>query len=54
MELTLARLQELADKELDGQVMDALDGARNKQAILWGALFVGGVALPPLVLLLLR
>lgn len=54
VELTLARLQELAEKELDGQVMDALDGARNKQALLWGALFVGGVALPPLVLMLLR
>ncbi|WNG45913.1 hypothetical protein F0U60_18695 [Archangium minus] len=53
-ELTLARLQELAEKELDGHVMDALDGARNQQAILWGALFVGGVTLPPLVLRLLQ
>ncbi|PTL77478.1 hypothetical protein [Vitiosangium sp. GDMCC 1.1324] len=54
VELTLSRLRELAEKELDSRVMDALEGARNQQALLWGALFAGAVALPPLVLILLR
>ncbi|WP_157774883.1 hypothetical protein [Melittangium boletus] len=54
VELTLGRLRELAGEQLDERVMDALDGARNKQALLWAALFVGTVALPPLVLTLLR
>jgi hypothetical protein len=54
VELTLSRLRELADAELEGRVMDALEGARNKQVILWGALFAAGLALPPVVLTLLR
>jgi len=54
VELTLERLRELAGEQLDERVMDALDGARNKQALLWTALFVGTVGLPPLVLTLLR
>ncbi|HYO57707.1 hypothetical protein [Archangium sp.] len=54
MELTLGRLRELAEKELDGRVMDALDGARNQQALLWGGLTVGVLVLPPIVLALLR
>jgi hypothetical protein len=54
VELTLGRLRELAEKELDGRVMDALEGARNQQALLWGGLFAGVLALAPLVLALLR
>jgi hypothetical protein len=54
VELTLSRLKELAEKELDARVMDALDGARTRQTLVWGAVLAGGVALPPLVLMLLR
>lgn len=54
VELTLSRLRELADAELEGRVMDALEGARNKQVILWSVLFAAGVALPPVVLRLLH
>lgn len=54
VELTLGRLHELAEEQLDSRVMDALDGARNQQAILWGGLFVAVVALPPIVLALMR
>jgi hypothetical protein len=54
MELTLDRLRERAEQELDGRVMDALDGARNRQAFLWVGLFAGVLALPPVVLALLR
>ncbi|MCY1076516.1 hypothetical protein [Archangium lansingense] len=54
VELTLDRLHALAEEELDGRVMDALDGARNQQALLWGGLFVAVLALPPIVLALLR
>lgn len=54
VELTLGRLHELAEEELDGRVMDALDGARNQQALVWGGLFAAVLALPPIVLALLR
>lgn len=54
VELTLERLQELAEEKLDERVMDALDGARNQQAFLWGGLFIAVVALPPIALALLR
>lgn len=54
VELTIDRLRELAASQLDGRVVAALDGARNKQALLFGALFVGTVTLPPLVLTFLR
>ncbi len=53
-ELTLERLHELAEDELEGRVMDALDGARNQQAFLWGGLFAAVVVLPPVVLMLMR
>lgn len=45
VELTLDRLQELAEEELDGRVMDALDGACNQQALMWGGLFAAVLAL---------
>jgi hypothetical protein len=54
VELTLERLQELAEEKLDERVMDALDGARNQQALVWGGLFVAVLALPPIALALLR
>ena len=54
MELTLERLQDLAEEQLDERVMDALDGARNQQALVWGGLFVAVLALPPIALALLR
>ncbi|WP_375766403.1 hypothetical protein NR798_32570 [Archangium gephyra] len=54
VELTLERLQELAEEKLDERVMDALDGARNQQAMVWGGLFAAVVVLPPIALALLR
>jgi uncharacterized protein YfaA (DUF2138 family) len=54
VELTLGRLHELAEEQLDSRVMDALDGARNQQALVWGGLFAAVLALPPIVLALLR
>ncbi|MFY0530202.1 hypothetical protein ACN28I_45895 [Archangium gephyra] len=54
VELTLDRLQELAEEKLDERVMDALDGARNQQAFVWGGLFAAVLALPPIALALLR
>jgi hypothetical protein len=54
VELTLERLEELAEEKLDERVMDALDGARNQQALVWGGLFVAVLALPPIALALLR
>ncbi len=54
VELTLARLNDLAREQLQQWVLDALDGARNKQALLWSGLFVAVVALPPLALAALR
>jgi hypothetical protein len=53
-ELTLARLRERAEQELNERVLDALDGARNQQALLGVAIFAGVLALPPIVLALLR
>ncbi len=53
-ELTLERLHGLAEEELEGRVMDALDGARNQQAMLWGGLFAAVVVLPPIALALMR
>ena len=54
VQLTLGRLRELTETQLDGRVVKALDSARNKQALLFGLIFVGAVTLPPLVLKLLR
>lgn len=54
VELTLERLQGIAEEKLDERVMDALDGARNQQALVWGGLFVAVLALPPIALALLR
>lgn len=54
VELTLDRLQEIAEEKLDERVMDALDGARNQQALVWGGLFAVVLALPPIALALLR
>jgi hypothetical protein len=53
-ELTLARLHERAMEEAEGQVEDLLDGLRNKQAGIWALIFAALLALPPLVLALLR
>lgn len=53
-ELTLDVIRLRAERELDGRVVDALNGARNKQALLFVAAFAGVLALPPIVLALLR
>lgn len=53
-QLSLGRLRQLCETQLDGRVVRALDTARNKQALPYVALFVGAMTLPPLVLKLLR
>ena len=54
VQLTLGRLRELAETQLDGRVVKALNTARNKHALLYGVIFVGAMTLAPLVLRLLR
>ena len=54
VELTLSRLREVADEKLEARVLDALDGARNKQALLFSGIFIGVVVLPPMFLHLVR
>jgi len=53
-ELSLARLRERAEEGLQDWMLDALDGARNRQAKIWATFFVLVVALPPLLIVQLR
>jgi len=53
-ELSLARLRERAEQDLQEWMLDVLDGARNRQARLWATFFVLVVALTPLFLVQLR
>jgi hypothetical protein len=53
-ELSLARLRERAEQDLQEWMLDVLDGARNRQARIWATFFVLVVALTPLFLVQLR
>jgi len=53
-ELSLARLRERAEQNLQEWMLDVLDSARNRQARIWATFFVLVVALTPLFLVQLR
>ncbi|WP_309896426.1 hypothetical protein [Archangium sp.] len=53
-ELSLARLRERAEQDLQEWMLDVLDGARNRQARIWATFFVLVVALTPIFLVQLR
>jgi len=54
VELSLARLRERAEQQLQERVLDALDGVRNQQVRLSVLLFAAMLALPPILLARLR